>query len=87
MFDKVKQLNELRKNANTIQKELEAEILDVSHKGIDVRINGNMDILSLVSNGKDDEAIVKAINEANKAMKKVVQKKMRGRLGDFGLDF
>jgi len=87
MFDKIKQLNELRKNANAIQKELEAEILDVSHKGVDVRINGNMDILSLDSHDKGDEAVVKAVNEANKEMKKVVQKKMKGRLGDFGLDF
>ncbi len=86
MFDKIKQLNELRKNASAIQKELEAEVLDVSHKGVDVRVNGNMDVLSLRSNGKDDDTVVKAINEAFKEMKKVVQKKMRGRMGDFGLD-
>ncbi|MCA9397926.1 YbaB/EbfC family nucleoid-associated protein [candidate division WWE3 bacterium] len=84
MFDKIKQLNELRSNYKQLQKELEAEILEVNHKGVDVKLNGNMDILELKSNDKDDETIVKAINEASKQMKKVLEKKMRGRMGDLG---
>ena len=87
MFDKVKQLNELRKNAKAIQQELDAEVLDVQHKGVDIRINGNMEILDLKTNGKDDATIVRALNESNKQMKKIVEKKMRGRLGDLGLGF
>ena len=84
MFDKVKQLNEMRKNAKALQNELEREVLEVTHKGVDVKINGNMDILSMVSHDKDDETIVKAINEASKQMKKVVEKKMRGRMAELG---
>lgn len=86
MFDKVKKLNELRKNYQTLQKELNAEVLEISHKGVTVRINGNMEILSLDSNGKDDVTIVQAINEASKKMKKSLEKKMRGRMGDLGFD-
>ncbi len=87
MFDKVKKLNELRKNYQTLQKELDAEVLEVSHKGVTVRVNGNMEILSLQSNGKDDVTIVQAVNEASKKMKKSLEKKMRGRMGDLGFDF
>ncbi|MCA9389915.1 YbaB/EbfC family nucleoid-associated protein [candidate division WWE3 bacterium] len=87
MFDQMKKLNEMRKNAQNLQKELEMEILEVTHKGITVKLNGNMDYLALDSAGNDDEAIVDAINEASKKMKKVVEKKMRGRLGELGLNF
>jgi DNA-binding protein YbaB len=87
MFDKIKKMNELRKNYQSLQKELEAEVLEVSHKGVTVRINGNMDIKDLQSNDKDDTTIVQAINEASKQMKKTLEKKMRGRMGDLGFDF
>lgn len=85
MFDQVKKLNEMRKTYKKLQEELEAEVIDVSHKGVEVRINGNMDIISLNSNGKDDQTIVTALNEASKQMKKGLEKKMRGRMGELGL--
>lgn len=86
MFDKIKQINELRKKSQDMKKDLEAEVLEISHKGVLVRINGNMDIIKLESNGKTDEDVLDAINQAIKESQKVAAKKMRGQLGDMGLD-
>lgn len=85
MLDKIKKLNEMRKTYKQLQKELEAEVIEVTHKGVTVKINGTMDIISLMSNDASDEDVVKAINESSKQMKKILEKKMRGRMGDLGL--
>ncbi|PIZ44070.1 hypothetical protein CO180_03460 [candidate division WWE3 bacterium CG_4_9_14_3_um_filter_41_6] len=86
MFDQVKQINELRKKAKDIENQLASEILEVTHKGVVIKVSANQDILSLNSNGADDQTILKAVNEALKESKKVMSKRMRGQMGDLGIN-
>ncbi len=86
MFDQVKQINELRKKAKDIENQLASEILEVTHKGVVIKVSANQDILSLNSNGADDQTILKAVNEALKESKKAMSKRMRGQMGDLGIN-
>ena len=86
MFDQVKQINELRKKAKDIENQLASEILEVTHKGVVIKVSANQDILSLNSNGDDDHTILKAENVALKESKKVMSKRMRGQMGDLGIN-
>lgn len=81
MLDKVKKLNELRQQSKDLESQLEKEVLEVVHKGVTVRVTGNMRLKKLDSAGKDDAAVMEAVNEGLKAAQKGAAKKMRGRLG------
>lgn len=85
IFDKVKKLNELRKTSQSIQKELQAEVLEVVHKGVKVQVRGDFQLQELETNEKSDSDILEAVNRALKEAQKQSAKKMRGRLGELGL--
>lgn len=86
MFDKIKQLNELRKQSKQMEEDLEKEVLEVTHKGVTVQVSANMQVIMLDSNGKGDEAIIEAVNKGLKEAQKEAAKKMRSQLGDLGLN-
>ena len=86
MFDKIKQLNELRKQSQQMQKDLEAEVLEVEHRGVKVTVSAAMKINSLISNGRPDEDVAAAVNRALQEAQKIAAKKMRSQLGNLGLD-
>ncbi len=79
MFDKLKQLNQLRQ----IQKTLEAEALTHEKNNIRVTIDGKMTIKELVldttKSGPEQERSVKeCINEAMQKMQQAMAQKMAG---------
>ncbi len=82
MFDKVKQLNELRKQSKEIEHELQEDVFEVQHKGVILRIRGDLQLQNLVTSGKSDAIVLEAINKALKEAQKEAAKKMRGRLGN-----
>lgn len=82
MFDKVKQLNELRKQSKQLEGELSKEVLEVTHKGVTVQVTGNMQLKELASAGKGDRMVMEAVNTALKEAQKVAAKKMQGQLGE-----
>ncbi len=63
-FQKVGQLNEMRKQAMEIQKQLQAEQLVVEKNGVTIKITGDQKIQELSANGKSDNDIKDAVNEA-----------------------
>jgi DNA-binding protein YbaB len=82
MFNKLKQVKDLRSQAKEMQNMLAGESTTVEHKGITVTMDGNMNITALeISEGMDREsiqaAIPKAVNDALKAIQKVMAKKMQ----------
>ncbi len=82
MFDKMKQMYELKKQADQMKKELEAEVLEVDHGGVKVRINGAQKILHLdFEDGIDHDKLKDAINKASDEAQKVAAKKMQGMMG------
>jgi len=84
MFDKLQQGRELlkmRSQAMQIQKDLDAEVLEVEKHGVVVRISLAQKIRSIATNGKDDDDITDAVNEALKKSQQEAAKKMQTMMG------
>ncbi len=67
----------MRDQAMQIQKQLQAEEVNVSKHGVDIVISGDQKIRLLKTNGKSDDDIKDAINEAIKESQKVAAKKLQ----------
>lgn len=93
MFNKLKQFNDLRKQANTIKNALAQEIVEVDNKAVKIVMDGNQDLKSLelkpeyLSPDKKKELENEIMNGIKDAIKQV-QKKMASKMQDMGgLDF
>jgi DNA-binding protein YbaB len=92
MFEKLKQIKDLRSQAKTMQNALSGESVTVEKNGVTITINGNLEITSMtvaddvtpaqMSNGGKD-----ALNEAIKKVQKIIAQKMQdmGGFKNFGL--
>lgn len=79
MFDKFKQLgqlNEMRKKAQELQKELEKIVETLEKKGWTVSVSGDQKIRYIKKDGEDLKELVDLINEAMKKVQKESAKKM-----------
>ena len=79
MFDKFKQLgqlNEMRKKANELQKELEKIIETLEKRGWTVSVTGDQKIRYIKKDGEDFSELTDLINEAMKKVQKESAKKM-----------
>src|SRR3972149_12022865 len=88
VFDKLQQLKELKKmrdEALRIQKTLDEETLEIEKKGVKVKLTLAQRFISIETNGKNEEDIVEAVNEAVKESQKQAAKKMQGMVGLEGL--
>jgi len=80
MFDKVKQLGELKRmrdEAVRIQKQLAAETLEVNESDIRIVISGDQQIKELEINGESNEELVRVLNNALKQSQKVAARKVQ----------
>ncbi|GIW69554.1 MAG: hypothetical protein KatS3mg101_0301 [Patescibacteria group bacterium] len=85
MFDKIKDLNKLRKTQAEIKRQLE-NIFVTSEKGrFRVVIRGDKRIEKLEIDGQDDKALREMLNDAFKDVDKKVEKQMRGQMQELGL--
>lgn len=75
-FQKVGQLNEMRKQAMEIQKQLQAEEVVIDKNGVHVVISGDQKIKELLSNGQSDNDVKDAVNEAIKKSQEAAAKKL-----------
>jgi DNA-binding protein YbaB len=79
MFDKVKQLNELRKmrsQAMELQKELEKIKESAEKGGMRVVVTGDQKVSYIEIDGEEKRELVELINEAMKRVQKEAAKKM-----------
>lgn len=83
-FSQLGDLKKMRDQAMAIQKELQAEQLTVEKHGIRIVITGDQKIVSLESNGKSDNDIKDAINEAIKKSQEVAARKLASMSGGLG---
>jgi len=84
MFNPFQQLGEIKKmrdQAMQIQKQLQAEQVVVDKNGVHIVITGDQKIQSLESNGRSDNDIKEAVNEAIKKSQEVAAKKLSGMSG------
>jgi len=83
-FQKVGQLNEMRKQAMEIQKQLQAEEVIIDKNDVHIVISGDQKIKELSSNGKSDNDVKDAVNEAIKKSQEVAAKKLSQMGGGLG---
>lgn len=80
MFDKLKQLAELKKmrdQAMALQRQLAAETFEMEEKGVRVTISGDQKIQALEIDGVQEERIKETLNKALKKSQEMAAKKMQ----------
>ena len=88
MFDKLQQLKELKKmrdEAMAIQRALDQEVVEVEKRGVKVKVTLAQRFVSIEAQGRDDEDIKEAVNEAVKESQKQAARKMQQMGGLEGL--
>ena len=68
-----------------MKKELGQVVVDVDYKGVTIKIKGDQEIVSVIVDGEEDTRLVRAFNKAVVKSQKEAAKKMRGRMGEFGI--
>lgn len=98
MFDKFKQLGQqasqlknIRDQAVAMQKQLQAEVIEVEENGIRVVMTGDQKVETVTIDGKYEERLVTVLNQAIKKSQQVAAKKLqemsgglKGLLGGMG---
>ena len=70
------ELKRMRDQAMQIQRQLQAEEVEVEKNGVKIKITGDQKLQSLETNGKSDRDIMEAVNEAIKKSQEVAAKKL-----------
>ena len=83
-FGQLGEIKKMRDEAMAIQKQLKMEEVVVEKHGVHIRISGDQEIREIKSNGKSDEDIRKAVNEAVKKSQDVAAKKLQSMAGGMG---
>lgn len=85
MFDKVKNLNKLRKAQSEIKKQMEQIFVSGEKGRYKVRIRGDKRIESLEVDGEEEKMLKDLLNDTLREAEKKSEKKLRGQMGDLGL--
>lgn len=83
-FSQIGELKKMRDQAMQIQKELQKEEVEIEKNGVVVLISGDQKIKSIESNGRSDEDLKEAINEAIKKSQEIAAKKLQQMGGGLG---
>ncbi len=92
MFDKIKDLYNLQKQAKQIKKELSNIHIEAENDGVKVIINGEQEVIlvEISAEAPQDKtelgkAIAKCFNKALKKSQQIAAERMRGVMGESGL--
>jgi len=85
MFDRAKEMYNLKRRADLLKKEMARIVVTVEEKGVRVVARGDQRIEALEVDGEEDRRVRDAVNKALKEVQKKVAKKMRGQLMDLGI--
>jgi nucleoid-associated protein EbfC len=83
-FGQLGELKKMRDQAMQIQRLLAAEEVNVEKNGVEITITGDQKIKEIKTNGKSDNDIKEAINEAVKKSQEVAAKKLSQMQGGIG---
>ncbi|HBB76313.1 MAG: hypothetical protein UU52_C0004G0024 [Candidatus Levybacteria bacterium GW2011_GWB1_41_21] len=75
-FSQMSELKKMRDQAMQIQRQLQAEEVEVEKNGVKILITGDQKLKTLETHGKSDEDIKEAVNEAIKKSQEVAAKKL-----------
>ncbi|MBI2196965.1 YbaB/EbfC family nucleoid-associated protein [Candidatus Daviesbacteria bacterium] len=76
-FKQLGDLKKMRDQAMAIQRELQSEEVTVEQNGVQIIISGDQKIKELKSNGRSDNDIKEAVNEAVKKSQEVAARKLQ----------
>lgn len=90
MFEKLKQIKDLRSQAKTMQSALATESVTAEKSGVTITLNGNLEITSVVigdgmTKAQIEKAVLEAANDAVKKAQKIIAQKMQDMGGLSGL--
>lgn len=80
----IAELKKMRDQAMQIQRLLSAEKIDVEKNGVEIKITGDQKIEEIKTNGRGDNDIKEAVNEAIKKSQEAAAKKLAAQQGGFG---
>ena len=80
-FSQLGELKRMRDQAMQIQRQLQAEEIEVDSHGVKILITGDQKIKSLESNDRSDNDIKEAVNEAVKKSQEIAAKKLASMQG------
>ncbi len=83
-FGQIGELRKMRDQAMQIQRQLQAETIIVEKSGVHIEISGDQKIKNIKTNGKSDDNIKDAVNEAIKKSQEVAAKKLQSMTGGLG---
>jgi DNA-binding protein YbaB len=75
-FSQLGELKRMRDQAMQIQRQLQAEEVEVEKHGIKIVITGDQKLKSIETNGKSDKDILEAVNESIKKSQEIAAKKL-----------
>jgi nucleoid-associated protein EbfC len=76
-FKQIGEIKRMRDQAMQIQKQLQAEEVIVDKNGVHIVISGDQKIKELSSNGRSDNDVKDAVNEAIKKSQEVAARKLQ----------
>jgi nucleoid-associated protein EbfC len=83
-FSQLGELKKMRDQAMQIQRLLQAEEVEVEKNGVKIVITGDQKIKDIQTNGRSDNDIKEAVNEAVKKSQEVAAKKLSQMQGGLG---
>ena len=83
-FSQLGDLKKMRDQAMKIQKELQSEEVRIEKNGVDVLISGDQKIKEIKVNGRSDNDVKEAINEAIKKSQEIAARKLASMQGGLG---
>ena len=83
-FKQIGEIKKMRDQAMQIQRELQAEEVVIEKNGVRIVISGDQKIKELTSNGKSDNDVKDAVNEAIKKSQEVAARKLQQMGGGLG---
>ena len=83
-FSGLGDLKKMRDQAMAIQKELQQEEVSVEKNGVEILITGDQKIKEITTNGRSDNDIREAVNEAIKKSQEIAARKLATMQGGLG---
>lgn len=85
MFDKLKKMYDLKKQADALKKELQSEIVEVEAGDIKIKVSADQRIQDIsLGENVDPKALKDVINKALEESQKIAAEKMKGMMGGLG---
>jgi len=83
-FKQIGEIKKMRDSAMQIQRELQGEEVVIDKNGVHIVISGDQKIKTLESNGRSDDDVKDAVNEAIKKSQEIAARKLSQMSGGLG---